>query len=417
MPGIISDKDFRKNVLEGGSVEGCSIRKQFTAEEIKTVGDDDSRILQFTISTETVDRMGDVIKANGWELESFEKNPVVLFAHDSRRPPVGRAIGVEIKGRKLRAQAEFMDDEVDRTGFSDTIFRMLKAKFLRATSVGFIPKEWEFIKEKDDEGHEFITGFKFTKQELLEFSVVPVPANPDALMGARSAGIDLRPLEAWYEEALDKWVEYRDCLMVPKKDVELFYRSVRRGLPESVLLTDKEKDMATVVEEEELDQQAAKEKEVDSEVKTDSEITGITDEANDLESDDELREVLDDDEVKLEEKSEELEEKSADTNFVVEIRVGDAFISCKSGSMESINTFIEKQFGDLGKLFKVKEVKDHIEDPKDAIVEEETDTVDETKETETGELDDLDLDLDDFTEDEIRELVQEVMDDLRGKVK
>jgi hypothetical protein len=58
--------------------------------EVKA-GDGDSRTLTFTISSAAVDRMGDTIKVDGWKLDAYRKNPVVLWGHDagdfpSRRP-------------------------------------------------------------------------------------------------------------------------------------------------------------------------------------------------------------------------------------------------------------------------------------------------------------------------------------------
>jgi hypothetical protein len=46
-------------------------------------------------------------------------------------------------------------------------------------------------------------GIDFLRQELLEFSCVPVPANPDALIQARAKGIDTAPMVSWAERVLD----------------------------------------------------------------------------------------------------------------------------------------------------------------------------------------------------------------------
>ena len=51
---------------------------------------------------------------------------------------------------------------------------------MRASSVGFIPKEWE---DMDGKGG---VWRKYTKQELLELSLVSVPANPEALSGIKT---------------------------------------------------------------------------------------------------------------------------------------------------------------------------------------------------------------------------------------
>jgi phage head maturation protease len=73
--------------------------------------------------------------------------------------------------------------------FNDAIFEMYKQGFLSATSVGFHPLKYAF---SDDPQRR--SGIDILEQELCEFSCVPVPANADALIEARSAGVDIGPV-------------------------------------------------------------------------------------------------------------------------------------------------------------------------------------------------------------------------------
>jgi phage head maturation protease len=88
-----------------------------------------------------------------------------------------------------------MDERADKT------WRMVEAGFLNAVSVGFLPTVApNFIRaEPDKDGYAAITGFEFVGQELLELSVVPVPANPQALAVAKSLGIEAER-NAWMFE-------------------------------------------------------------------------------------------------------------------------------------------------------------------------------------------------------------------------
>src|SRR5690606_20034299 len=52
--------------------------------------------------------------------------------------------------------------------------------------------KWNWSEEDDRR-----FGVDFIEQELLEFSIVPVPANPDALIEARGMVGDLEPMRAW----------------------------------------------------------------------------------------------------------------------------------------------------------------------------------------------------------------------------
>ena len=139
-----------------------------------------SRRRRFVASDETVDRYGDIIRANGWQLDNFRKNPVLLFSHKSRDLPVGRVDPIAVEGTRLIAHAEFMPEGVDP--FADTIWQMVDQKFLSAVSVGFMPLASP--NPMFDE-NQHLTGFEYIAQELLELSVVPVPANPNALQLAK----------------------------------------------------------------------------------------------------------------------------------------------------------------------------------------------------------------------------------------
>ncbi len=135
-------------------------------------------------STNVTDRMGDIIDQSGWDLKNFKSNPVILWGHNVReeRPPIGKALKVwiEDKGKetaKLMFKVQF--DLLDN--FAAEIFRKIKDGFINTVSVGFLPSKWE---ELDPDN--WFGGLKYVEQELLELSFVPVPANPEALVGLRS---------------------------------------------------------------------------------------------------------------------------------------------------------------------------------------------------------------------------------------
>lgn len=139
------------------------------------------RTMRFVASDETVDSYGDIVSADGWDLRRFQKNPQVLFAHNHRET-IGKAVDVGVEGKRLMARIEFAPEGTTET--ADNVWKLLKAGFLRAVSVGFAvhsDKDYEYI--YDDE--ENVTGFRYLRQELLEISVVSVPANPNALAVAR----------------------------------------------------------------------------------------------------------------------------------------------------------------------------------------------------------------------------------------
>jgi HK97 family phage prohead protease len=142
------------------------------------------RRARFVASDETVDRYGDVIRANGWQLDAYRKNPVLLYGHNSRDLPIGRVEPIGVEGTKLVAHAEFAKE--GSNPFADIVWSLLEQKMLNAVSVGFMPLAPPNPMFDEDK---YLTGFEFIAQELLELSVVPVPANPNALQLAKSASL------------------------------------------------------------------------------------------------------------------------------------------------------------------------------------------------------------------------------------
>jgi HK97 family phage prohead protease len=135
--------------------------------------------LEFVLSDETPDRMDDVIMSDAWDLASFQKNPIALFNHNSNAP-IGKWTGVRVIDKQLRGHLELAPAGTsDRI---DEIRKLIDAGILRAVSVGFRPKESKPRPESD-------YGVFFTRAELVETSLVSVPANPNALAIAKSLKI------------------------------------------------------------------------------------------------------------------------------------------------------------------------------------------------------------------------------------
>lgn len=120
-------------------------------------------------STNDKDRSNDVIEQSGWELENFKKNPVILYGHDYEELPVGKAINVEIKQGKLTFDVAFAHHT-----FAKEVYQLLKEGFLNAFSVGFKALEYNWDEQ--------LKGYHIEKAELYELSVVPVPANQEAVL-------------------------------------------------------------------------------------------------------------------------------------------------------------------------------------------------------------------------------------------
>lgn len=137
--------------------------------------------LSFVLSDATRDRMGDIIEPSGWDLRWFKRNPIALFGHDSHFP-IGKWANVRVDGERLVAELEPAAPGTSER--IDEIISLIKQDILPATSVGFRPIRREPL---DPEAPH--RGIRFLETELLEASIVSVPANPAALQLARSMHI------------------------------------------------------------------------------------------------------------------------------------------------------------------------------------------------------------------------------------
>lgn len=148
--------------------------------------------LEFVLSDATVDRYGDSIDPKGWDLKWFKKNPIALFGH-SNSFPIGNWSNVRVEGGKLIAKLNLATRGTSQR--IDELIGLLEQGVLRAVSVGFIPKKSEPI--DPDKPY---AGQKYTEQELIECSLVSVPANPAALQIAKSLHVSDETLSLAFGE-------------------------------------------------------------------------------------------------------------------------------------------------------------------------------------------------------------------------
>jgi HK97 family phage prohead protease len=132
--------------------------------------------LPWTLSTFDLDRFGERIDPAGWDYKRYRDNPVVEWAHRYDIPAIGRIESLTADDTGLHGVVVFNGKDYDPFGWG--IGERVKAGVIRAGSVGFRVMEIEIpSKENSTDG----TTLIFRKQELLEFSICNVPANPWAL--------------------------------------------------------------------------------------------------------------------------------------------------------------------------------------------------------------------------------------------
>ncbi len=136
-----------------------------------------------TISTAALDRDNDQVDPLGGQFDSYYRNPVVLFAHDYSALPVGRCISLNADANGIKAAWQWLEN--------DPVAARVKNAFdqgvLNAASVGFRP----ITTQPNRSG-----GTRFTSWELLEWSLVPVPANAGAVRTLKRLGL-------WDDDVID----------------------------------------------------------------------------------------------------------------------------------------------------------------------------------------------------------------------
>ena len=130
----------------------------------------------WTLSTFDLDRFGERVDPQGWDFKRYMQNPVVEWAHRYDIPAIGKMDNLTIDDNGLHGVVFFNDKSFDP--FAWSIEQRVKSGVIRAGSVGFRVIEIEIPDRKTQEEGTFLI---FRKQELLEFSICNVPANPFAL--------------------------------------------------------------------------------------------------------------------------------------------------------------------------------------------------------------------------------------------
>lgn len=142
-----------------------------------------------TITTAHIDRDQESVLPAGFVLDEYRANPIVLFGHDQDRP-VGRCLWIKSSDKGLVAKTQYPDrpDKFVGDWLPDFVFSMVQAEVLKGKSVGFLP-----LDIRDPTAEELAAAPDLqrviTRALLVEYSVVSIPSNPEALVEAVGKGL------------------------------------------------------------------------------------------------------------------------------------------------------------------------------------------------------------------------------------
>lgn len=177
----------------------------------------DTNKYTFIGSKEIVDRDGDIVRVAGINTTTYKTNPVVMAIHKTYELPVGKTVGI-----RKTTDTMYMDVEFAGTPDGAEVKQLVDERMLNAVSISFMAKSRDSVYwsptylellssyglntegmktygdlEVDDPNY-YKANVKMLKKadrlfyatELLELSVVPIPANQDALYVASSKGLN-----------------------------------------------------------------------------------------------------------------------------------------------------------------------------------------------------------------------------------
>jgi HK97 family phage prohead protease len=149
------------------------MNRAYSVLEIKAV-DEDARIIRGVATTPEPDRMGDIVEPLGVEF----KNPLPLLWQHKADQPVGsvRFDKPTKTGITFEAKLAKLDEPGKLKDRLDEAWQSVKMELVKAVSIGFRAIEYAFI---DGTG-----GVRFTKTEVMELSLVTIPANSSATITA-----------------------------------------------------------------------------------------------------------------------------------------------------------------------------------------------------------------------------------------
>ena len=205
--------EIRSNGLKVKTSDGKTVMGADYNVEIKEL-DEKNRSFWAVASTETPDRDNDVIRTEGWDYKNYIKNnPVGLFAHDYWSNPQFKTGKIKLDKENKLMLFQPIFDTFDK---AEITWNQYKNGFLNSFSVGFNPLEHKYIDENS-----WYSGIEFLKQELLEISAVPVPANKEANI-LRSMATDINHLaKLGYSQEIKK-DDNSGVLWYPIKDMESY---------------------------------------------------------------------------------------------------------------------------------------------------------------------------------------------------
>lgn len=170
------------------------MNRKFAQASIRKVSEDveKTRYIEFVASDNSRDSYKTVLPVDKWDLDRFNKNGVIGYQHAlyySTNPDMvigsGKAF---VDGNELIIGITF--EPGDLNPIAEKLFRKVLHGTIKAVSVGFDPKGEGSWGVGDEAAGKENQTYYFAGQELLEVSIVHIPANKNAVKRAAEMLLD-----------------------------------------------------------------------------------------------------------------------------------------------------------------------------------------------------------------------------------
>jgi HK97 family phage prohead protease/HK97 family phage major capsid protein len=194
--------------------------------EIKAASSKKSFRIAGYANTSTKDRSGDIVTPEAWAkgIENYRKNPVLLYQHDHSKP-IGKAESIRVDKKGIFVEGAVSDAAETLHG----VQTLIKDGALKSFSVGFRVKDADYDRTSDT--------FYIKDLELLEISVVSVPANQESLFSIKKSFEDSASYEEFKKQFISEETSEEAVLeLVEEKSV--IEETSEKELEEEVVETD-----------------------------------------------------------------------------------------------------------------------------------------------------------------------------------
>jgi HK97 family phage prohead protease len=184
------------------------------------------------ITTDSIDRDGEVLVPQGMNSKEFESNPILFWNHDYSQP-VGNVTNIKRGDRDVFGTLNFAKrtEGVKGEFFPEVAESLVKQGFVKGVSVGFVPEGNGSRSANTKDRKKYGDGCKriFNRWKLLEVSIAPLPANQDALVQAVDKGL-MTPIQckAWFGVDVPTKERHSIKLQSPRKKHQIKLTQSRR---------------------------------------------------------------------------------------------------------------------------------------------------------------------------------------------